>query len=490
MEAKAYSFIRKYAIIAEILFCAFIFWLAYLKAGLWFETEDDAVIHNLLSGFITGKPEWHTLYNSPLLTVPMTWFYSIAPGVPWWGALLLLCHGLSILIPLDAIIKKSKNLFNTLTYSIGFVFCVISFWYVRSRIQHTSTAMLLAIAGYVALVLYEEKKNLWVFGILEFLSYVIRPEAMEIIQPIGLGLVIASLVVNDEKLVKNIKKVLLPIGILLGIILVGMISNKIAYSRIEWDTTTPLINKAFLKRDIFILPIISVWALLFCVLFIKRRVINILKVAGTYLVPFLIVYGYLTYFYKEEIVAGIRVSLYFFELLFAFVITLLVVNREDYDDRMVRLYPATGIIALVVTGIFVGGVQLRNTVPMNDNFGVLTEADIGEYCSSHIDSKFIIAEDLLPRLKSGVLSRTITKPNYIFSGGWFSCLPTAKAYEEEYLSEGEVYYICMDDYYYDSWNIPRPESFKNLENRFGTIPEKVDEYRASAGMVMAVYKMR
>ena len=82
MEAKAYSFIRKYAIIAEILFCAFIFWLAYLKAGLWFETEDDAVIHNLLSGFITGKPEWHTLYNSPLLTVPMTWFYSIAPGVP------------------------------------------------------------------------------------------------------------------------------------------------------------------------------------------------------------------------------------------------------------------------------------------------------------------------------------------------------------------------------------------------------------------------
>ena len=490
MEAKAYSFIRKYAIIAEILFCAFIFWLASLKAGLWFETEDDAVIHNLLSGFITGKPEWHTLYNSPLLSVPMTWLYSIAPGVPWWGTFLLLCHGLSILIPLDAIIKKSKNLFNTLTYSIGFVFCVISFWYVRSRIQHTSTAMLLAIAGYVALVLYEEKKNLWIFGILEFLSYVIRPEAMAIIQPIGVGLVVASLVVNDEKLVKNIKKVLLPLGISLAIILVGMFVYKIAYRRIEWEPITPLANEVFFKRGIFALPIISAWALLPCVLLIKGRCINILKVAGTYLVPYLVVWGYLVHIYKGEIVAGIRVSLYFFELLFAFVITVLVVNREDYDDRMVRLYPAIGIIALVVAGIFAGGVQLRNTVSMNDNFGVLTEADIGDYCSSHIDCKFIIADDLYPRLKTGVLSRTLTKPNYIFSEGWFSCLPTVKAYDDEYLSEGEVYYICMDDYYYDSWNIPRPESFKNLENRFGTIPEKVDEYRASAGMVMAVYKMR
>ena len=145
--------LQKFSLIPEILLCGLFFYLVYIKCGLWFETNDDLIINDLLRGAITGQPEYHTIYNSVILTAPLSLLYRIAPTIPWWGGFLILCNGLSILIPLDAVVKRGKSLFSIILGSVTISLTILPSLYLRGRIQYTSTAMILAIAGFVAVTL-------------------------------------------------------------------------------------------------------------------------------------------------------------------------------------------------------------------------------------------------------------------------------------------------------------------------------------------------
>ncbi len=228
-------FFQKFSLIPEIIICVLFFYLIWVKCGLWFETNDDLIINDLLRGAVTGKPEYHTIHNSVILTAPLSLLYRIAPSIPWWGGFLLLCNGLSIIVPIDAIVKKSNNLFNLFVCPAVYAICLLVTWSLRGRIQFTSTAMLLAIAGFVALVFYKNHTNVAVFGVCELLAYIIRPEGMEIIMPIGFGLWFVALSVMEEDIVIGIKKLFAPIGVALAIIGVGFVVQYVAYSGSEWE---------------------------------------------------------------------------------------------------------------------------------------------------------------------------------------------------------------------------------------------------------------
>ena len=229
--------IKKYSLIPEIIFCSLTFYLVWMKCGLWFETNDDLIINDLLRGAITGQPEYHTIYNSVILTAPLSLLYRIAPTIPWWGGFLILCNGMSIIIPLDAVVKRGKNFFSIILGSITIALTIITSLYLRGRIQYTSTAMLLAIAGFVALALYESLAGIWLFGICQFLAFLIRPEAMEIVLPVGFGLLFVCLSETEDDVAKGLKKIAISVGVVFTILLIGYATKFFLYSGSKWEAS-------------------------------------------------------------------------------------------------------------------------------------------------------------------------------------------------------------------------------------------------------------
>lgn len=63
--------------------------------GLCFETNDDRVITEILSGTLTGEPDGHTVQSNYLLSYPLSVLYRVSVRVPWYGGLLVLCHFLA-----------------------------------------------------------------------------------------------------------------------------------------------------------------------------------------------------------------------------------------------------------------------------------------------------------------------------------------------------------------------------------------------------------
>ena len=60
-------------------------------------------------------------------------------------------------------------------------------------IQYTSTAALLAMAGYACLIMHsDERKGIIIFGIFEMLAFLLRSDSMLMIQPFGITTVFAK----------------------------------------------------------------------------------------------------------------------------------------------------------------------------------------------------------------------------------------------------------------------------------------------------------
>ena len=53
---------KKYLLFLAFLAAAFWILLAYYKTGIFFETNDDRYISEILSGTLTGTPEAHTTH--------------------------------------------------------------------------------------------------------------------------------------------------------------------------------------------------------------------------------------------------------------------------------------------------------------------------------------------------------------------------------------------------------------------------------------------
>ncbi len=223
------------------IFAVFIL-LVSRKGGIWYEANDDHVIADLLNGRMTGNQEWRTIYNSVLFSLPVSICYKAFPLVPWYGGILLFYHLLAFVLPVNALTVKNRSVW-TYFLKVGFAGLVLgASWYMQAEFQYSSTAGILAAAGYLCLLFYEGKMRYVTFALLEFLAYTLRPESMEIMQPLGMvvwaGIVLGTNADGIKALRKNFKdiarKVLIPAGIAAFIILACSLIDNAAYSSAEW----------------------------------------------------------------------------------------------------------------------------------------------------------------------------------------------------------------------------------------------------------------
>lgn len=166
--------------------CSLLFFLAvYLTCGVWFETNDDVFISELLSGKITGAPEYHIPFVSIFLTAPISALYKNFANIPWWGIFVAAILLVSLAIITYSLISQSKSLPGFILSLVLIATVYFVSIYEVCQIQFTSAAMLLAVSGYLLLIVNDKRKISYIhFFLFELVACATRDSAMMLLQPL------------------------------------------------------------------------------------------------------------------------------------------------------------------------------------------------------------------------------------------------------------------------------------------------------------------
>lgn len=239
---KYYKHILAFGIAAGFLF------VTWWKMGIFYQTNDDRYMAELLSGAATGKVETHLIYINYFLSLPLSWLYRILPMVPWYGGFLLLLLGSAVFVLFDSALSKAEKW----TEVAGVLVCAGILYllqmYLFAQIQYTCVAALVALAGFSAILLYRNRKvGFVVFVVLELLAYLLRSQAMLMVALPGLTILVSVAFAeyfSDFRKKKSdevkftckemLKKVLILAGTMVFVLFVGFVGNLIGYSGKDW----------------------------------------------------------------------------------------------------------------------------------------------------------------------------------------------------------------------------------------------------------------
>lgn len=207
------------------------------KTGIYFESNDDRYITSLLSGVITGSPDAHVIYVNYLLSLPLSLLYRITTIVPWYGGMLVFFQWAIYAAVLDSAYTKCRKRYTMILVTAAAGGTFIAYYYCVGEIQYTSTAVMLAAAGYACLLLRDsEKKGFILFILFELAGYLLRSHSMLMIQPLGLAAVITMMAGKQEIWKKEeLRKTLAVVVGLLSILLMGTLGNMIGYHGADWE---------------------------------------------------------------------------------------------------------------------------------------------------------------------------------------------------------------------------------------------------------------
>lgn len=219
--------------------------LVWSRTGIYFETNDDKYITEILCGMETGIPETRTAYVSYLLTLPLSLLYRFTSAVPWYGTsavpwygmTLILFHILTYGVVLESIYSRCTKIREVITGTVLAPLLLLANLYLTGCIAYTSTAALLAAGGYFCLLIHKHPKRRWIyFGLLEALGGLLRMNSMLMMQPMGMALVcgaaLGDLEMPDRKEIIDIRKtgkeyllaigkvVLVPVTVILALLAV------------------------------------------------------------------------------------------------------------------------------------------------------------------------------------------------------------------------------------------------------------------------------
>lgn len=185
-------------IIASFSISLFYLLSIYFTCGMWFETNDDVFIAELLSGKLTGAPEYHCTFVSPIVTYPLSFLYSLSANIPWWGILIWGILLFSLFISLFSIMFQSENITKFICGILMTLGISTACIHIFGQSQFTSAAMILAIAGYIVLFgLKNNKYSLIIFIFCELLSCAVRDSSMMIIQPMGFCFIVGYILFEN-----------------------------------------------------------------------------------------------------------------------------------------------------------------------------------------------------------------------------------------------------------------------------------------------------
>lgn len=211
--------------------------LVWYKTGIFFETNDDKCITEILCGRMTGSPDAHTVYVSCLLSLPLSLLYRAAPMVPWYGMTLILFHLFAYTFVLESIYSRCGKVWEMAAGTALVALTLLTNLYLLGCIQYTSTGALVAAAGYFCLLVQADRKRGWAcFFLLQLMACLLRVNAMLMMQPMGILAMGGALTGRWEMTIRErasvMGKVLLAPA---AALLVVLAANTLAYRGSGWQ---------------------------------------------------------------------------------------------------------------------------------------------------------------------------------------------------------------------------------------------------------------
>jgi len=220
--------------------------LVWQRTGIFFETNDDKCITEILSGVLTGEPDGHAEYVNYCLALPVSLLYRITAKVPWYGLFLVFFQILAYTGILMSICSRCEKLWGKLLGTLTIAAVILSNLYLLGCIQYTSTAALLAAAGYFCLLAHSGGRSRWLwFATLELLSCSLRINAMLMMQPMGILTAAGLILTGGDAFAwkgvsgrKGICKILIEGGcilaVLASVLLLVTLTNAAGYRGDAW----------------------------------------------------------------------------------------------------------------------------------------------------------------------------------------------------------------------------------------------------------------
>ena len=216
-----------------------------IKLGGCYETNNDRIINEIFSGAMTGTPDPHAICVNYILGVIFASLYNTTKSVPWYGLFLLCCYFFINTFVLSVILKKGRNPKEQLCLWFLSIFVILTNLYIFSVLQFTTIAGALAVAGYVWLLL---DKCPWrryiIFGLFELLAVLLRRDSMLMIQPIGMSIIAAYLLLLLIDDISKVKEYVVELGksilVVVVVFSVYLAGNYVIgdYSSPEWREYT------------------------------------------------------------------------------------------------------------------------------------------------------------------------------------------------------------------------------------------------------------
>lgn len=237
LEEKALRINRYVKVLAAAAVSTALVAAVWLKTGIYFETNDDRLITEILSGVIGGEPAAQTVYVNGLLSVPLSLLYRITGNVPWYGICLIAFQILVYTLLFGSIWDRCDSKRQRGAAALVVTGFFLLNLHLVGLIQYTSTAVMLALAGYVCLLLRKNRRiGLLLFGMATLLSFSLRSSSALAVQPLGMAVYTGFIFLQKDICLKNkIVQLLRPVMILAAVFLIGAVSNAVVYSAGEWQ---------------------------------------------------------------------------------------------------------------------------------------------------------------------------------------------------------------------------------------------------------------
>ena len=209
---------------------------ACASSGIYFETNDDRYITEILSGAMLGERDSHAVHINYLLSLPLSMLYGLTIEIPWYGGMLILFLGISYFAILCAVSWQCASVKQLPFVVAGAMAFFLLHYYVLGLLQFTSVAVMLALAAWICFLSGANGRwRYFAFAGLSLLSFLVRRDAMLLVMPMGMAVYGGFLVAEKGTtyLIKG-KKLIIPVLILGTVMVVGFLGNAIGYSGSGW----------------------------------------------------------------------------------------------------------------------------------------------------------------------------------------------------------------------------------------------------------------
>lgn len=216
----------------SILILVFLYCICYTFFDVFFEDGDDVIMQQIIQGYFTNKPDVHLVFINVIIGYILKPLYIFDNQIYWYSLLLVGLQAISLFIILKFIIESKLS-------KLVLIFYLIFLSYFILKVQFTSIAGLLIIAGFIILQkkILNFKQNIILPLLFFYIGFLIRIEMFFLILFI-VGILFIFNYKNEILSLKITRLYVFQILIFIFIIISSFIINKKHYENKEWQSYT------------------------------------------------------------------------------------------------------------------------------------------------------------------------------------------------------------------------------------------------------------